>query len=205
MAGIAHALSPGHLRRGLHIGSIKHHIGVSTAKFEHALLQVLTSLSCNDPASTLRTGERNALHSWVFNQLRNLIMRGKDIRVGPCGQPSFIQNVLDLLGGTGTNLGVFDEHHIARHQCRCRKTRDLVVGKVPRHDAQNHAERDFAHHRSPALVVRNFLVSAELGAMVGVVVENLYDVIDLSFALFERFAHFFGDDAGEGVTAGVKK
>ena len=42
---------------------------------------------------------------------------------------------------------VFHHHDIARHQIRRGKARELVVGKIPRLDAEEHAEGCAFNHR----------------------------------------------------------
>ena len=49
------------------------------------------------------------------------------------------------------------------------------------------------------------LVGAQRGTVLGVVVEDTDDVVEFAFALVERLAHLFGDDAGEFGALGVEK
>ena len=74
----------------------------------------------------------------------------------------------------------------------------LVVRVVPRHDAQQHADRTAPDQRG-ALAVEQLdrLVGEELLGVVGVVLVDRRAEVDLALGLVDRLAHLAVDDLGE--------
>jgi hypothetical protein len=78
----------------------------------------------------------------------------------------------------------------------------LVVGVVPRHDAQQHADRTAADHRA-ALAAEQFdrFVGEELRGVVGVELIDRSAEFHLADRLVQRLAHLALDDRGQLVLA----
>ena len=118
---------------------------------------------------------------------------------------SLVEDLLNRLGRARADFRVLDHDYVAGHDRRRREAGDLVVREVPRHDAHDHAEGNLAHHGGAAALVRDFLVGTELRAVVGVVIENFNDVVDLAVAFFDGLTHLLGDNAGKLVPLVVEK
>jgi hypothetical protein len=76
------------------------------------------------------------------------------------------------------------QQRIARHQIRSRDTRQLIVGEVPRLDAEEHAQR-FILDKGLTLIYLQFLRCQEPLRIVGIVVQNIGAQFDFSLGLPE--------------------
>ena len=99
-------------------------------------------------------------------------------------------------------LGVLQHDRVTDNQVRAREARDLVVREVPRHDAEEHAERVAADERG-ALAGEKLhgLVTQDLGGDVGVVPVDVGGEVDLGERLLEGLPHLAHDERGQLVTS----
>ena len=132
----------------------------------------------------------------------DLLVGGIDVDVGTLGKAGVGEDLLDRGGRLGALRCVLEHDGVAQRQVRAREPRDLVVGVVPRHDPEQHADRAAPDQRD-ALTVEQFdrLVGEELLGVVGVVLVDRRAEVDLAERLVERLAHLAVDDLGELVAS----
>jgi hypothetical protein len=96
---------------------------------------------------------------------------------------------------------VFEQNRVAEHDVRRGESRDLVIGKVPGHDSDEHPDRLSAHNRFAAAGDVQLLLRQERRTVLGVVLVDGGDQGDLPLRLADRFPHLQGQDLGEFVRA----
>ena len=144
VAGLA-AVVEARVDRGLHGGvevvGREQDEGVGAAELEHDLLEVTAGDLGDGGAGALGAGERDALHARVGDDRLDLLVRGVDVHVGALGEAGVEEDLLDRGGRLGALLGVLQQDRVADDEVRAGEAGDLVVREVPRHDAEQHAER----------------------------------------------------------------
>ena len=130
------------------------------------------------------------------------VVRGVDVDVGARREAGVEEDALDGGGRLGALLGVLQEDRVADDEVRSGEAGDLVVREVPRHDAEEHAQRRAAdERRAVAGEQRDRLVLEEVGRVVGVVAVDVAGEVDLAEGLLDRLAHLAHDDLGELLAA----
>ena len=86
---------------------------------------------------------------------------------------------------------------VAEHKIRTSEPRHLIVRVIPRHHADQRADRQVPDERRARRSTVNRLVGKELGGMIGIVFEDLRREFDLDQRLVHQFAHLVVDDGGE--------
>ena len=178
---------------------------VRTPQLHGGLLEVLARTRSDDGPSALAAGQRHSAHPRVVDEQRELILGGEQVGVGALWATGFQQQLLEGGRGLGHVGGVFDHHHVAGHEIGCGHPRQLVIGKVPRLDPQDHSQWGADHHGIVigARGLKTFGRQEGLGVL-GVVLENLRAELDLTQALGVELAHLEGEQPGELVQAFAK-
>ena len=95
---------------------------------------------------------------------------------------------------------MLEKNRVAGCKVRGCKTRDLVVGKVPRHDAQEHADRGSTHDSATTATEQlDRFVRQEALRVVCVVAVDHGAELHLAACFLERLAHLADDDLREFV------
>ena len=153
-------------------------------------------------AGALRPGERDTLHPRVGDRVGDLLVRRVHVDVGALREPGVGEDLLDRRRRFRALRRMLEHDRVAQRQVRAGEARHLVVGVVPRHDAEQHADRSAPDDRAAlALDQLDGLVGEELLGVVGVVAVDRAAEIDLAERLVERLAHLALDDLGEVVAA----
>ena len=205
MAHVVHADFPRQLSGSLHIIRVQEHVGIITAELQNRLLQVLAGSCADGCASTLRTSERNTLHTWVLNHRGDLVVGGVHVLVHASRHTRIIEDFLDCGRGFGADLSMLQNDGVAVHQVWRSKTSDLVVREVPRHDAYQRTQWEMADDGGAAVVAFDLAVSSELFTVVGVVAEDIGRQLYLVNGVGAGLAHFAADDVNQVVLAFVEK
>jgi hypothetical protein len=127
-------------------------------------------------------------------------MRDQQVGVGADWRTRLQPQLLKGDGALRNAPRVLHHHDIARHQVGRGKARELVVGKVPGLDAEEHAERaafdlGFARTRLEVLGCEEAL------GVLGVVVDDVRAERHFAAGLFDELAHLERHRAGELVHA----
>ena len=97
---------------------------------------------------------------------------------------------------------MFEHDAVAQHHIRAGEPRHLVVGVVPRHDAEQYPNRaPFDHRAAPAVEQVDGLVGQESFGVIGVVVIDCGAEVHLTQRLVNWLAHFAVDDLGQLLPA----
>ena len=203
LTGVLHAARDSGLHGGVEIVGTEHDERVRPTELEHHLLEVAAGDLGDRGARALGTGQRNPLHPWVGDGRGDLLIGGIHVDVGALGIAGIGEDLLNRGGRLGALRCVLEDDGVAQRQVRAREPRDLIVGIVPRHDPDQHADRAAADQRAALTTIRQFdgLVGEELLGVVGVVLVDRGAEVDLTERLVERFAHLALDDLGELVAS----
>ena len=128
----------------------------------------------------------------------DLLIGGIDVDVGALGIAGVGEDLLNRGGRLGALRRMLENDGVAEREIGAREPRDLIVGVVPRHDPDQHADRAAAD-QGAALTAEKVdgLVGEELLGVVGVVLVDRGAEVDLTQRLVERFAHLALDDLGQ--------
>ena len=92
---------------------------------------------------------------------------------------------------------MLQQDRVADRDVRGRETCDLVVRKVPRHDAEQRAERRPPDDRRPLAEDVDRLVGGDLRGVVGVELRDVRGEVHFAQGRREGLAHLAHDDLGE--------
>ena len=201
LSGVAEAAHHGLLGRALDVGVLKYQERIRAAEFEHDLLQVAAGDLRHGRAGALGAGERDALNAGIGDHVGDLLVGGEDVHVGAVRGAGVGEDLLHGQRGLGALRGVLEQDRVAVHQVRRGEAGDLVVGEVPRHDAQQHTHALLADQRGAAGCDLQLLIRQELLAVGRVVAVDRDGDVDFLAGLEDRLAHFAGDDRGQLVAA----
>ena len=141
----------------------------------------------------LGSGEGYTRHALIRHEGIHLGAGGVHIDESILRQPGLLQQVLAGLGGQRTNGGVLQHQCVAQQQVRCCPAGDLVVGEVPRHDAQHHAQGFLTYPGLLCALLGKLLICQELVGVLGVPGENVRDDVDLCLGPTGQLAHLAPD------------
>ena len=188
----------GGVHRGVQVVGAQHDERVGAAELEDDLLQVAARDLGDGGARALGAGQRNALHAWVGDDVRDLLVGRVDVDVGALGIPGVVEDLLHGRRRLGALRSVLEQDGVAQRQVRSREPGDLVVRVVPRHDAEQHADRAAPNERRALAVEKvDGLVGEELLGVVGVVLVDRPAELGLALGLVDRLAHLAVDDLRE--------
>jgi hypothetical protein len=128
-----------------HVGVFEHDEGIAAAEFHRRRLQVLARTRGDAAARGDAAGQGHALDPWVVDHAVGLLMRDQQIGIKPGGRAGILPQLLECDRALRDAACVFDHQHVAGHQMRSSDTGELIVGEVPRLDAENHADRAALH------------------------------------------------------------
>ena len=131
----------------------------------------------------------------------HLVVAGEDVAVRPAEQSGVVEDLLDRQRRFRALRRVFEDDGVADHQVGGGETGYLVVGEVPRHDAEQRADGFLAYHRRTPTARGQWGVLQELRGVLGVVAVDGRDQLDLTFRLPGGLAHLAGDQRGQRVDA----
>ena len=145
-------------------------------------------------------GQRHALDPGIVDHAVHLVMGDQQVGVRARWRTGLQPQLLESDGALRNAARVLHHHDIARHQVGRGKARKLVVGKVPRLDAEEHAERaafdpGFARTRLEVLWCEEAL------GVLGVVVDDVRAERHFAAGLFDELAHLERHRASELVHA----
>ena len=103
-------------------------------------------------ARALRAGHRHALHARVGDDVCDLLVRRVDVDVRVRGEAGVVVDRLDRGGRLRALRRVLEQDRVADDEVRAGEARDLVVGEVPRHDPEEHADGAAADERGAVAV-----------------------------------------------------
>ena len=141
LPGVLEAAVDRGLHGGVQVVGAQHDERIGAAELEHDLLQVAARDLGDRRARALRAGQRNPLHAWVGDDVRDLLVGGVDVDVGALGVAGVGEDLLHRRRRFGALRSVLEHDGVAQRQVRAGEPGDLVVGVVPRHDAEQHADR----------------------------------------------------------------
>ena len=193
LAGVVDALVPCFLGGGAHVGRVEDDVRVGAAELEHNLLQVLARGLRDLLASALGAGEGDTLDARVGDDRLDLIVGGVDVDVHAVGKARVLEHLLECGGGLRRDLGVLENDAIAVHQVRAGEACDLVDRVVPRHDAQERAQRQAADHGLAARHV-DLLVCGMLRGVVRVELQDVAGEVHLPLTLRDGLTHLLCRD-----------
>ena len=127
----------------------------------------------------------------------DLLVAGVDVDVRAFGQACLDEDLFHDLCRAGALRGVLEQDGVAQGQVRGGEAGDLVVGEVPRHDAQQRADGLAADHGGGVLGSAQWFVGHEGFGVVSEVLVDHRAQLDFALAFGHGFAHFELDDFGE--------
>jgi hypothetical protein len=133
----------------------------------------------------------------------NLVVAGEYVGVDAQRCPGFGEDLVNSERPLGAVRRVLEHDGVAQQEVRRHKSCGLVVGEVPRHDAEQRADRRRADQRTAGAGDGEFLVSDEAGAFFGVVREDGSGQRDFGVPLSDGLAHLQGGECRQlgGVLA----
>src|ERR1017187_10859457 len=170
--------------------------GVAPTKLHRRLLKVLSGSGGNQLSRFDAARQRDALDPGIVDHLSDLVMRDQQVGVHAHRRTRFKPQLLKSDGALRHTPCVLHHDDIALHQVGRGKTRELVVGEVPRLNAEQHAERatfdlGFARTRLEA-----FGCEEALGVP-GIVVEDVRTERHFASSLVDELAHLERHWAGK--------
>ena len=202
LAGVVEACRCGILDHLVEVVGAEQHERVGSAELEHDLLEVAAGDLGDGGTGALRSGERDALHAAVADDGLDLLVGGVDVDVGALGEAGIREDLLDGRGRLRALRGVLQQDGVADDEVGAGEAGHLVVREVPRHDAEQHAERA-ATDDGAALSGEQLdrLVGEHVGGDVGVVAVDVGGEVDLAEGLLDGLAHLAHDDLRELLAA----
>src|ERR1017187_974737 len=202
LAHVVHLGPDRPLDRLVEVRVLKHDEGVAPAKLHRRLLEVFSSSGGNQSSRFDAARQRDALDPGIVDHLSDLVMRDQQVGVRAHRRPRFQPQLLKSDGTLRNTPCVLHHDDIARHQVGRGKTRELVVGKVPGLDAEQHAERatfdlSFARARLEVLWCEEAL------GVLGIVVEDVRAEHHLAPGLGDELTHLERHGASKLVDAGA--
>lgn len=141
------------------------------------------------------------MQSVVGDDVGDLVVRREDIHVRALRKAGVAIDLFDGERGLRADLGVLEHDGVAEDEVRGREAGDLIVGIVPRHDAEDDADALLANEGTQPVGDLELLVSQPFGGMLG---EGLGDVAGergLADGLVERLAHLAVDYRAQLILA----
>ena len=135
----------------------------------------------------------------VGDHVRDLVVGGEHVDVGVFRQAGVVEDLLHRQRRLRALRCVLQNDRVADHQVRGREPGDLVVGEVPRHDAEQRADRLLADQRRAPGPRAERGVLQQRRALVGVVLVDADHQHDLALGLPDGLAHLPGDQRGQLV------
>src|ERR1700722_11750228 len=200
LARVVHLAPDRPLDRLIEIGILEHDEGVAAAKLHRRLLQVLSRSPSNALAGFHAACQCHTFDPRVVDHAVHLIVRDQQVGISAECRTCLHPQLLKRDGALRNAACMFHHNDITRHQVGRGKARKLVVGKVPRLDAEEHAERaafDFCFARTRLEV----LWCEEAFGVFGIVVDDVRAEHHFAAGLVNELAHFERHRASELVDA----
>ena len=188
LPGIVHPPPNGPLDRVFEIGVVEDDKCVTAAELHRRGLEVLSGSRCDALARRDAAGQRHAFDAGVVDDAIRLIMRDQEIGVEPDGRARLDPKLLEGDPALRNDARMFHQQDIARHKVRTGDASELIVGKVPRLDAEDDAERA-ALHMAVAKARVEFDIRQETLGILGVIGEDAGAEFDLSDRFADALAH----------------
>jgi len=131
-------------------------------------------------------------------------VRDQKIRVQTCGSSRFDPQLLEENRALGHITRVFYHEDVPGHQVGAGDARELIVRKVPRLDAEDHADRTALHVSLPNRGIK-LDGRKEALCVLCVVREDLRTELYLATGLIDAFTHLNRHRARESIDLGVHK
>ena len=161
-------------------------------------LRLRPAISATAAARSLRARQRHAAQARVGDHRLDLLVGGVDVDVRVRREAGLLEDLLHRRRRLGALRRVLEQDRVADHQVRAGEARHLVVGVVPRHDAEQHAHRAAAHEgRALSVGELDRLVREQRLRVVGVERVDVDAEVDLAHGLLDRLAHLADDDLAE--------
>ena len=90
-------------------------------------------------------GQRDALDTGIIDNLVGLVMRDQQIGIEADRRARLDQKLFEGDRALRHDAGVLHQQDVTRHQVRTGDPRKLIIGEVPRFDAEDHADRAALH------------------------------------------------------------
>ena len=193
LAGVVHADLGELLQHPVQVLIVEHDEGVVAAQLQQGLLVVLAGGLRHGGTSLLGSGEGHTRHTLIRHKGIHLGAGGVHVDESILRQPGLLQQVLAGLGGQRADGCVLQDQGVAKQQVRRCPAGDLVVGEIPRHNAQNHAQGLLAHPGLLRALLGKLLICHELVGMLGVPGENVRNDVDLCLGPTGQLAHLAPD------------
>ena len=191
-AGLARVAEPAGHRgrdRAVEVGARQDDQRVGSAQLQHAFLEVLSGERADRSAGSFGAGQRNALQLRAGDHRRHLLAGGEHVLIHPGGSARGVDDLGDPQRLLRAVAGVFEQDRVAQQQVRRHEPSGLIVGEVPRHDAQQRPDRSGSHQRPPGAGDVELLVGKKLWARGGVVLVDRGRQLHLRLRLGDRLAH----------------
>ena len=135
----------------------------------------------------------------------DLLVGREHVDVGALGEAGVLEQLLERERRLGALRSVLQHDRVAEDEVRHGEAGDLVVGVVPRHDAEDHAGALEAEEGLQAVFDLEHLVGEPLLGVVGEGRGDRARELGLADGLVERLAHLAVDDGAEFVLALVEE
>ena len=188
------------LDRFVEVGIVEHDERIAAAQFHRGLLEIFSGSGRDTFSSFHAAGQRDAFDPGIVNHAIHLVVRNKQIGICTRWRARVPPQFFKRDGALRHTARVLHHDDIARHQIRRGKTRELIVGKIPRLHAKEHAERGVFNHGFARLRFEN-LRSEKILRVPCVVVENVRAQRDFTARLGDELAHFKCHRLGEFIRA----
>ena len=128
-------------------------IGVAAAQFVNPLLEGAPRLHGHPPAGLRAARQGHRRDAIIGDDPRDFPGFDADHREKPLGRPRRLHQGLDRDRAPGDIGRVLNDHGIAGHEGRCRRSKDLPVREIPGHDSQEGSQwlKDHLGSRGRAL------------------------------------------------------
>ena len=196
LARVVHFSPDGPLDRLVKVGVLEHDEGIAAAQLHRGLLEVLPRSGGDASCRFHATGQRHTLDARIIDHAVHLIVRDQQVGIGACGRACLQPQLLKGDGALRNAARVLHHRHIARHQVGRGKARELIVGKIPGLDAEEHAERGAFHHCFARARLEVPGGEETLGVL-GVVVDDVRAERHFAAGLFDELAHLERHRASE--------
>ena len=203
LAGIVHPAPDCPGNGQIEIGILQHDERVAAAQFHRGHFEVFARARRDAAARLDASGQRDALDAQVVDHRIGLRVADQQIGIEADRRARLGQHLFERDRALRHDPGMFHHHRIARHQMRAGDAGKLVIGEIPRLDAEDHADRAALHMRfAIGRVERDG--REEALRILGVIGHDPRAELDFAPRLADALAHLGGHDAGEFVGARVE-
>ena len=161
---------------------------VAAAELHRRGLEVLSGSRRDALARRDAAGQRHAFDARVVDDAVRLIVRDQQIGVEPDGRARLDPKLLEGDRALRHDARVLHQQDVARHQMRTGDAGELVVGKVPGLDAEDHADRAALHMAFAEAWMELHRRQEALGVL-GVIGEDARAELDLAARFVDALAH----------------